>query len=396
MRCPQVEIIVGPVHVRGHHTDEIAPVLFPEGLAQYDAGNFRYGVRLVGRFQGVGEQGLFCDRLLRLSGVDTGAPEEEEFLHSCISGREEDIILHGNVLCEEFRRLERICQYASHFSCREEDVLWLSFQEERLCLLRVCKIECGVIASDERAVPFALEEPEERGTNHPAVACYVDARIAFHSAMEYTSTTYGERYLACRWQETILGTTMASLNKKHFLLIIGIVVLFFAGWITVTYNTLVGQETVVETAWSVVETQYQRRFDLVPNLVSTVKGEADFEQSTLIEVTNARARATGATTQGEKLEAFQGFDSALARLLVTVEAYPQLRATQGFQDLMAQLEGTENRIAVARKDYNQAVQQYTVSIRQFPTVLIAGMLGFEPRGFFEADDRAEAAPAVDF
>src|SRR3989338_6107894 len=94
MRCPQVEIIVGPVHVRGHHTDEITPILFPESLAQYDAGNFRNRIRLVGWFQCVGEQCLFRDGLLRLPGVDTGAPEEEEFLHPCISGREEDSILH--------------------------------------------------------------------------------------------------------------------------------------------------------------------------------------------------------------------------------------------------------------------------------------------------------------
>src|SRR3989339_1159840 len=200
MRCPQVEIIVGPVHVCGHHTDEIASMLFPESLAQEDAGNFCNSICLVGWFQCVGEQCLFRDGLLRLPGVDTGAPEEEEFLHPCISGREEDSILHGNVLCKEFRWLECICQYASYFSCREEDVLWFGFEEERLCFLHICEIERGVIASNDRTVSFTLEESEKCGTYHPAVACNVDARIAFHGAIEYTATSREKGDLSFKWQ----------------------------------------------------------------------------------------------------------------------------------------------------------------------------------------------------
>lgn len=189
---------------------------------------------------------------------------------------------------------------------------------------------------------------------------------------------------------------MASLKGINRLFIIGLVIVVLGGWVAFSYNLLVEQDTVVDTAWASVETQYQRRLDLVPNLVSTVKGAADFEQSTFVEVTNARARATAAATPGDKIEAYGGFESALARLLVTVEAYPELRATESFRDLMAQLEGTENRISVARRDYNEAVKQYTVTIRRFPTLFVARMLGFGPRDFFEADKDADTAPTVDF
>lgn len=175
-----------------------------------------------------------------------------------------------------------------------------------------------------------------------------------------------------------------------------IVVVGALGWIALTYNTLIVQGTVVDTAWANVETQYQRRLDLVPNLVSTVEGAATFEKSTFTEVTQARSRVAGAESQKERIEAYGSFDSALSRLLVTVEAYPQLRATQSFQDLMAQLEGTENRVSVARKDYNEAVRTYTISVRRFPTVLLARLLGFGPKEFFTSSDDAAEAPVVDF
>ena len=189
---------------------------------------------------------------------------------------------------------------------------------------------------------------------------------------------------------------MSAFTSNKKLLIIGLLAFVLLGWVAFSYNTLVEEETIVDTAWASVETQYQRRLDLVPNLVSTVKGAAEFEQSTFVDVTNARTNVMGASTQGQKIEAFQGLDSALARLLVTVEAYPQLNATQGFRDLMAQLEGTENRISVARRDYNEAVMQYTVTIRRFPTVLLAGLLGFGSRDFYEAAEGAATAPTVDF
>ena len=155
----------------------------------------------------------------------------------------------------------------------------------------------------------------------------------------------------------------------------------------------------MDRQWAQVETQYQRRIDLVPNLVSTVKGAANFEQSTFKAVTEARSSWAQAKTigdRGQEIQAAQTFDSSLSRLLVTVEAYPQLQATQAFRDLMTQLEGTENRISVARKDYNDAVFSYNVGVRSFPGVLSAKIFGFVSEKSFEAAPGADAAPAVDF
>lgn len=173
-----------------------------------------------------------------------------------------------------------------------------------------------------------------------------------------------------------------------------------------TYNSLVTQEEQVEQAWADVQTQYQRRADLVPNLVATVRGAADFEQETLESVTAARARATSINLTADDLEdpaALRQFQEAqtalsqsLGRLLAVSENYPQLRATEAFRDLQAQLEGVENRIAVARRDYNAAVQQYNTSVRRFPAALFAGVFGFDRRSPFEADPGAEQAPTVDF
>lgn len=169
-----------------------------------------------------------------------------------------------------------------------------------------------------------------------------------------------------------------------------------AGLLWSGYNGLVTSSEAVRASWAQVETQYQRRFDLVPNLVRTVSGAANFEQSTITAVTQARSGWQAATTPSARIAAAQQFDSALSRLLVTVEAYPQLQATQAYRDLMTQLEGTENRIGVARKDYNDAVQSYNVRVKRFPGSLWAAVFGFAPEAFFESDDAAAQAPTVDF
>ena len=179
--------------------------------------------------------------------------------------------------------------------------------------------------------------------------------------------------------------------------------LFFWG----TYNRLVGLQQSVDAQWAQVQTVYQRRADLIPNLVNTVAGAANFEKSTLTEVTNARASVgrvqldpTKAPTDAKQLEDFQAaqgqLSNALSRLLVVAENYPQLRATQNFQGLQAQLEGTENRISVERNKFNSVVQEFNTTVRRFPTNTIAGMFGFTPRPFFAAQQGAEKAPTVNF
>jgi len=172
-----------------------------------------------------------------------------------------------------------------------------------------------------------------------------------------------------------------------------------------TYNGIVSLNQNVQSKWGTVQTDYQRRADLVPNLVATVKGVANFEKSTLVDVTNARAKATSIQVDPTKLtpETIQKFQSAqgelstaLGRLLVASERYPELKATENFSGLQAQLEGTENRIAVARRDFNDAVQQYNTKIKQFPTSLIASRGGFTEKGYFQADAAAANAPKVQF
>jgi LemA protein len=173
------------------------------------------------------------------------------------------------------------------------------------------------------------------------------------------------------------------------------------------YNTLVGLGQSVDAQWAQVQTVYQRRADLIPNLVNTVAGAANFEKSTLTEVTNARASVgrvqldpNKAPTDAKQLQEFQAaqgqLSNALSRLLVVAENYPQLKATENFQGLQAQLEGTENRISVERNKFNTTVQTYNVAVRSFPTNLIAGMFGFAPRPFFEAGQGAQNAPTVNF
>lgn len=173
-----------------------------------------------------------------------------------------------------------------------------------------------------------------------------------------------------------------------------------------TYNTLVEADETVARAWADLQAQYQRRADLIPNLVRTVEASATFERETLEAVTNARARATAITlsvedlSDPEKVRQFQEaqaqLSSALARLLAVAENYPQLQTTEAFRDLLAQLEGTENRITVARRDYNEAVRQYNIHVRRFPTMLVASLTGFRPRQPFEAAEGAQQAPQVQF
>jgi LemA protein len=188
------------------------------------------------------------------------------------------------------------------------------------------------------------------------------------------------------------------------LIILGLVVILLF-WGCGSYNGLVQQDESVKKSWNYVQSQYQRRADLIPNLVNTVKGEANFERGTLNDVINARARATSMQISPENLtpeniEKFQQaqtqLSGALSRLLVTVEQYPNLRANDAFRNLQTQLEGTENRIAVARNDFNDQVQTYNTKVRTFPTNIFAGMMGFHPRTGFTADPGSQNAPKVDF
>ena len=168
---------------------------------------------------------------------------------------------------------------------------------------------------------------------------------------------------------------------------------------------MVTMQEGVTAQWSQVENVYQRRSDLIPNLVNTVKGYADFEKETLTQVIEARAKATAVNINPDKLDAqslhnFQnaqsGLSSALSKLMVVVEKYPELKANQGFLDLQAQLEGTENRITVERQKFNQTAQTYNTFIRTFPKNIFAGMFGFEKKAYFEAEKGAEKAPQVKF
>lgn len=188
------------------------------------------------------------------------------------------------------------------------------------------------------------------------------------------------------------------------LVIVGALVLFFF-WAMGGYNKMVSGEEQVSSAWSQVENVYQRRADLIPNLVATVKGYAAHEQETLEGVINARAKATQTTidptnmTQAglDKFQAAQGeLSSALGRLMVVVEKYPDLKANQNFLELQAQLEGTENRITVERQKYNDTAKGYNTLIRQFPKNIVASMFGFERKVYFEAKEGAENAPKVEF
>jgi LemA protein len=197
---------------------------------------------------------------------------------------------------------------------------------------------------------------------------------------------------------------MANFSKYLPFILIGLLALLGMNMCG-TYNKLVPMDEGVKRAWSQVENQYQRRADLIPNLVNTVKGYADFEQETLQKVVEARASATQVKIDANNLspeaiqrfeQAQQGLSSALSRLLAVAEAYPNLKANQGFLDLQTQLEGTENRITEERRKFNVEVENYNATVRRFPTNLYAGMFGFSQKGYFQAAPGSEKAPEVKF
>ena len=193
-------------------------------------------------------------------------------------------------------------------------------------------------------------------------------------------------------------------KSKSFWIIVALAVLLFF-WTKGVYNNLVTQDEGVKTAWSQVENQYQRRADLIPNLVNTVKGYAAHEKNTLESVMNARAKATQTTIDPTNLneetmkqyQAAQGeLSNALSRLMVVVERYPELKANENFRELQVQLEGTENRITVERKRFNEVAQGYNTYVRTFPNNILSGIFGFQTKAYFTAEAGAEKAPQVEF
>lgn len=196
------------------------------------------------------------------------------------------------------------------------------------------------------------------------------------------------------------------MNSKNLVIIFIIaIIVLLVGCGGCGYNGLVTQDETVKNAWNKVQSDYQRRADLIPNLVQTVKGEANFEQTTLQNVIQARASATqikvdASNLTPEKLQQYQAaqgqLSQALGRLLAVSENYPNLRANDAFRGLQAQLEGTENRIKVSRNDFNDAIQQYNVKVRAFPMNIFAGIFGFHMKEGFKADEGSQNAPKVDF
>jgi LemA protein len=194
-------------------------------------------------------------------------------------------------------------------------------------------------------------------------------------------------------------------SRNLILIVVLAVILILGGCGCGGYNRMVNLDEAVRNKWANVQSDYQRRADLIPNLVSTVKGAANFEQETLTKVIEARSKATSMNVSPENLtpenmarfQQAQGqLSGALSRLLVVAEQYPQLQATQNFRDLQAQLEGTENRIKVSRNDFNTAVLDYNSTVRRFPNNIFAGMFGFRPKPPFQAEAGAERAPRVEF
>lgn len=198
---------------------------------------------------------------------------------------------------------------------------------------------------------------------------------------------------------------MVFFKKNKGMVITLAVIAVIALWSISAYNGMVGMDEGVQGKWADVETQYQRRSDLIPNLVNTVKGYAAHEKETLAAVVQARSEATSvkidptnmtAEQMAQYQQAQNGVSSALGKLLVVVEKYPDLKANQNFLELQAQLEGTENRITVARRNFNEAAKEYNTAIRKFPKNILAGMFGFEKKAYFEAEQGAEKAPQVEF
>jgi LemA protein len=197
-----------------------------------------------------------------------------------------------------------------------------------------------------------------------------------------------------------------KLSKGWIILIVILgIIMLLVFWIMGINNNLVSKEEAVNKSWADVENVYQRRLDLIPNLVNTVKGVANFEQQTLTAVIEARAKATSVQINPKNLDegsiqkfqdAQNGVSAALGRLMVVVERYPELKATQNFSELQAQLEGTENRITVERKRFNETAQEYNTYLRRFPNVMFAGMFGFQQKAYFKSTEGAEKAPEVKF
>jgi LemA protein len=194
------------------------------------------------------------------------------------------------------------------------------------------------------------------------------------------------------------------MKNKGLWIGLGVVVLI-GFFLMSSYNGLVGKDEAINGQWAQVEASYQRRSDLIPNLVNTVKGYADFEQETLTKVIEARSKATSIQVDPSNLspeaignfqKAQDGLSGALSRLLVTIERYPDLKANQNFRDLQAELTNTENKIAFERNKFNRVVQEFNGKIRRFPTNVIGSLFGFEKRGYFESDEGSEKAPEVQF
>ena len=194
-------------------------------------------------------------------------------------------------------------------------------------------------------------------------------------------------------------------NKRNGSYIIGGTVILLAIFFIVTYNGLVKKEEQVKLQWNEVQNAYQRRIDFIPNVVNVVKGQADFEQTTLQQLTEARAKATAVNVSGDELTADKfnkqsaaqdGLAAATNRLLITVEKYPELKGAAAFKGLQTQLEGTERRIKIARKDFNVAIADYNSSVRSFPTKVAAGIFGFRPREGFQSDAGADKSVEIKF
>lgn len=191
---------------------------------------------------------------------------------------------------------------------------------------------------------------------------------------------------------------MTQLKKTLLIIAVILVIIIVVPFMYLkgTYNSLVTMDENVKGSWAQVENQLQRRYDLIPNLVETVKGYASHEEDLFLQVTEARSKVAGAGSVQDKIDANNSLSSALSRLLVVVENYPDLKANTNFIRLQDELAGTENRIAVERRRYNEAVKAYNIYIRRFPTNMIAGMFGFEMGAFFEVPEEAQEAPQVTF
>ena len=186
------------------------------------------------------------------------------------------------------------------------------------------------------------------------------------------------------------------MKKNYSGLIIGAIVVVLGIWLITTYNGLVKKDEKVSLQWNEVQNAYQRRLDLIPNLVNTVKGFTSHEDNVIKAVTDARAKMGSAQTPVEKDAANTELNSALSRLMMVVENYPDLKSSQHYSELMSQLEGTENRITVARKNYNKSVQEYNLGVKTFPGNVFANMYGFTEKPLFTADESAKAVPKVEF